>query len=555
MTQELSLVPIDKEERPAGESGVSAIEGPSSQFIGMPGGAHEGADRLSRELGMWNPAIRSPDAENNPVKVILDARSRDLVRNTGYMNGAVAIHRDSIVGAQFRLNAKPDYRVLGLTEDWAEAFQTEVESKFTLYVESDSCWADAARMNTLTGLVRMGIGLFFFGGEVLGTMEWMKATGRPYRTALQLVDADRLSNPNDMSDSDFLRRGVERDMRGAPQAYHIRMAHPNDVAMLSGNNYKWARVPVRKPWGRLMVMHIIEQMRPDQTRGIAEMTSVLKQMRMTSKFQDITLQNAVVNATFAAAIESELPPDLAFQSIGVGETPTTYAANMLAAIAEYQGGARNLNIDGVKIPHLYPNTKLKLYPASSPGGVGEGFEQSLLRNVASALGLSYEQFSRDYTQTNYSSARASMNETWKYMQSRKKSVADRIASSFYSCWLEEAINAGSLDCLRGINAPSFYEGLNKDAYCKATWIGASRGQIDEMKETQAAVLRVTSGLSTREIECAKLGNDYREIFEQLLREKQMAEKNGLEFNAAPTKPGTNSAHRATTADAADTAEE
>ena len=60
-----------------------------------------------------------------------------------------------------------------------------------------------------------------------------------------------------------------------------------------------------------------------------------------------------------------------------------------------------------------------------------------------------------------------------------------------------------------------------------------------MKETQAAVLRVTSGLSTREIECAKLGNDYREIFEQLLREKKAADAAGLDFNTAPTKPGTN----------------
>lgn len=548
---DLSLVPFEDHERPARESGVSAIEGPLQQHVGLPGGAHEGADRSSRELGTWQPVIRSPDAEINREKGILDARGRDLVRNTGFMQGAVSIHRDSIVGSQFRLNAKPNYKVLGLSEEWAEEFQQEIEAKFSLYAESDACWVDASRMNTLTGLVRMGIGGFFFGGEVLGTMEWMKGANRPYRTAMQMIDPDRLSNPNDGADTDSLRRGIEKDMRGAPLAYWIRVGHPNDVSF-AGNNYKWVRVPVRKPWGRLMVLHVIEQMRPDQTRGVAEMVSILKEMRMTKKFHEITLQNAVVNATFAAAIESELPPEIAMQSIGVNDDGTPgdpYAARLLAQIAEYQGGARNLNIDGVKIPHLYPNTKLKLFPASNPGGVGDDFEQSLLRNVASALGLSYEQFSRDYTKTNYSSARASMNETHKYMQSRKKSVADRIANAIYSCWLEEAINEGTLESMRGVNAPSFYEGLNKEAYCNATWIGASRGQIDEMKETQSAVLRVTSGLSTREIECARLGNDYREIFEQLLREKKAADQMGLDFNTAPTKPGTNSAHRGNAADA------
>lgn len=540
---EMTLVPMDDNERPARESGVSlmADRGPGSQFVGLGVGAHEGAERTSRELGMWRPPIMSPDREINSNKPILDARARDLVRNTGYMQGAVSIHRDSIVGAQYRLNAKPDHKILGLDEVWAEEFQAEVESKFGLYAESQDCWIDAARMNTLTGLVRMSIGGFFFSGEVLGSLEWMRGSGRPYRTALQLIDPDRLSNPNDASDTALLRRGVERDTYGAPLAYWFRVAHPNDVS-LNGDSFKWRRVPIRKPWGRLMVLHIIEQLRPDQTRGIAEMVAVLKEMRMTKQFHEITLQNAVVNATFAAAIESELPPDQAFETIGVGASQTSTAARMLAEIAEYNSGARNLAIDGVKIPHLYPNTKLKLYPAGSPGGVGEGFEASLLRNVATSLGLSYEQFSRDYTKTNYSSARASMNETWKYMQSRKKSVADRTAAAMYVAWLEEAFNAGEITSMPR-NAPNYYERLNKDAYCKATWIGASRGQVDEMKETQAAVLRMAAGLSTLEKECAKLGEDYREILEQRLREKNMMDAMGLDFTTSPTKPGTNSAYR------------
>lgn len=128
------------------------------------------------------------------------------------------------------------------------------------------------------------------------------------------------------------------------------------------------------------------------------------------------------------------------------------------------------------------------------------------------------------------------------MQSRKKSVADRTAAAMYVAWLEEAFNAGEITSMPR-NAPNYYERLNKDAYCKATWIGASRGQVDEMKETQAAVLRMSAGLSTLEKECAKLGEDYREILEQRLREKKMMGAMGLDFTVSPTKPGTNSAYR------------
>ena len=536
---ELSLVPMDDTERPARESGVS-IMGPS-QYAGLGIGAHEGADRTSRELGTWQPVVRSPDSDINREKDTLDNRGIDIVRNDGFMHGAVSIHRDSIVGSQFRLNSRPNYKVLGLDETWAEEFQEEVEAKFTLYAESDDCWIDASRHNTLTGLIRLGIGQFFFQGEVLGTMEWMKGARRPFRTAFQAVDPARLSNPNDLADTEFLRRGIERDSYGAPLAYHFRMAHPRDL-IAPDKLYQWRRVETRKPWGRLMVVHIIEQLRPDQSRGVAEMVSVLKEMRMTKRFHEIVLQNAVVNATFAAAIESELPPEAAMEMIGVGETQNSKMAMMLQEIAAYNGGSRNIAIDGVKIPHLYPNTKLKLLPAGTPGGVGQDFENSLLRHVASALGLSYEQFSRDYTKTNYSSARASMNETWKYMQSRKKSVADRQANAIFSCWLEEAINTGQITSMPK-SAPSFYEGQNKDAYCAATWIGAPRGQVDEMKETQAANLRMSSGTSTLEIECSKLGLDWREVLRQRAREQTLATELGVVLNVAPTKPGTNSAAR------------
>lgn len=527
-------------ERPADEPGVTA-SGPV-QNAGM-GGAYEGADRVGRELASWSPIIKPPDAEINRDKMQMDGRGRDLVRNTGLMQGASSIHKDSIVGSLFRLNAKPNYHLLGLDKKWAVEFAKEVEAKFTLYAESQDNWLDAARLNGLTMQVRLAIAGFFSVGEVLATAEWLRDAGRPFNTAVQMIDPDRLSNPYDGDDTATLRRGVYRNQYGAPQAYSIRMAHPNDPTAMM-DTYRWKTVPIRKPWGRLQVIHLIEQGRADQTRGVAEMVSVLKEMRMTKKFHEVTLQNAIVNASYAATIESDLPPNEAFDTIGahVDEPGRLgYASQLLQAIAAYTAGARNLEIDGVKIPHLFPGTKLNLKPAGSPGGVGEGFEQSLLRYVASALGLSYEQFSRDYTKTNYSSARASMNETWKYMQSRKKVVADRYAGAVYSLWLEEAINKGEIKSLpAGFN---FYEGQNKDAITASTWIGASRGQVDELKETQAAVLRIKAGLSTYEIESARLGYDFRDLFEQQASEKEQMEELGLSFNVDPTKSGTMSSQR------------
>lgn len=513
----------------------------NNQQLALRGG-NDGASRLSRELSMNSAPIRSADAEMLPDKRRIDANARDATRHDGYAMGTVATHRDSIVGAQFILNAQPKYKVLGMDETWAEEFQEEVETKFQLYAESQDAWIDASRHSTLTGLVRLVVGTYVFNGEFLGTAEWLRDAGRPYATAVQLIDPDRLSNPQGQSDTESLRGGIERNRYGAPQAAHIRVGYENDP--FNFNSYQWKRVPWRKPWGRLQVLHGFEPFRIDQTRGVAEMVSVLKQMRMTSKFQDIVLQNAVLNATYAATIESELPRDIATEMVGAenSNSLSEWATNFLGSVNEYQAGSKHLQIDGLKIPHLFPGTKLHMQPAGTAGGIGTGFEESLLRHIAAGLGVSYEQLSRDYSKTNYSSARASMLETWKYMQSRKKMVADRFASMLYTLWFEEAWNRGDI-VTRSAKAPDLYLGQNKDAYTACAWIGSSRGQIDEMKETQAAMLRVKGGLSTFEDEHAKLGKDYREVFRQISRERKMLVSLGLDkvLDLSATKPGANDA--------------
>jgi lambda family phage portal protein len=205
----------------------------------------------------------------------------------------------------------------------------------------------------------------------------------------------------------------------------------------------------------------------------------------------------------------------------------------LSNLANYVQDSRNISLDGVKIPHLFPGTKLNLQPAGQPGGVGSEYEVSLQRHIAAGLGLSYEEFSRDFSKTNYSSAQASMAVSRRFMATRKKVVADRTAETIYRLVVEEMIANGDLPLPPRKTRAWFYEPLVKDALCRATWIGAGRGQIDERKETEAAILRMESGLTTLEMECARLGIDFRDVIEQRAREKRMLQEKGLWIDPAP----------------------
>lgn len=513
---------------------------PTNQKI--VGGGLEGAERTSRETYTWRPPIISPDRQINPVKEEADARGRDSVQNDGYAMGSVHTHRDSIVGGLFRLNAQPDYELLGTDEGWAEEFQVTMESRFNLLADSQECWLDASRKMTLTEMVRLAVGGFLFTGEVLATAEWIRQSARPFSTAIQMISPSRLSNKDGVADEQFLRRGVRKNLYGEAVAYQIQVGHPTDFHIRQ-DTQRWIEVPARKPWGRRQVLHIIEALQPDQTRGIADMVSVLKEMKMTRKFKDVTLQNAVVNASYAAAIESELPREIVFSQMGAGQAGLAdMLGSYMDALSQYIGATDQIAIDGVKMPHLFPGTKLNLKPMGTPGGIGTDFEASLMRHIAAGLGMSYEEFSRDFTQTNYSSARASMGQTYKFTQGRKKVVADKFATMIYHLVLEEDINAGNVPLPPGFTIDTFYnDAIRKEALGCCDWIGASRGQIDELKETQAAVMRINSGLSTWEEETSRLGKDWRRVFKQQARERRMQEKLQLVFTQDAKQPGANDA--------------
>jgi capsid protein len=132
-------------------------------------------------------------------------------------------------------------------------------------------------------------------------------------------------------------------------------------------------------------------------------------------------------------------------------------------------------------------------------------------------------------------------------------VADRLANNIYQLWIEEEIGAKNLPLPAGRNRTDFYRdnGLAKAAYTRCQWVGSGAGQIDELKETQAAMLRVKSGFSTYERECARLGVDYREIFEQRAREERLIESLNLPINLDATAKGKQSAASTLKGDKAD----
>ena len=164
----------------------------------------------------------------------------------------------------------------------------------------------------------------------------------------------------------------------------------------------------------------------------------------------------------------------------------------------------------------------------------DAFTRAVLRLIASALGLTYEELSMDFSQTNYSSARAAMLIAWTETLALRGLIESQIAQPFHVAWLEEAFDSGMLKTPAG--APSFYEAM--DAYAAGRWVGPGRGTIDPVKEIDAFTAKVEAGGGTLEDLCAELdGTDWEVIAEQRARERAKYAELGMAYPGdAPPQP-------------------
>ena len=472
------------------------------------------------DLTDWTPFLSSADADVLRDRNTVAARVHDIARNDGWASGALQKHLDNVIGGGLRLSAKPDFRALGLDPEWAAEWSRKTEALWRGYTEDPGYYCDAARQSTMAGVFARAYRHRLLDGAAFAVLLWEPDRGGRYATTVQIVDPDRLSNPHDATDSERLRGGVELGPHGEAVAYHIRKGHPGDFFGLIGSasNYVWDRVARETAWGRPLVIHDFEADRAGQTRERAPMAPILKMIRMNGRYVENEMQSAVINAIFAAFIESP------FDHEGIGDA---FQADGLSAYQKSRGAfhdeSRLRLSTGARIPILYPGEKFNFAAPSHPNSVFAAFEETTLRNIATAMGLSYEQLSMDWSKTNYSSARAALMEVWKFFTARRSFFCSQFASQIYIAWLEEAMDRGDVETPPG--APPFLDA--RAAYGRARWIGPPRGWIDPVKEAQAAQLRMDMSLSTLEQEAADQGLDWEEVVYQRKRELDLMKELGL----------------------------
>jgi lambda family phage portal protein len=464
------------------------------------------------DMRRWAPYPGSADTDLLPELGTIRSRSRDLARNHGVAEGALQTLVDNVVGSGLRLKSRPNRKSLGWSEEYAEAWSNQVEALWSEWAESTSC--DAARSLNFTGLTVQAFRSCFINGEALALPLWRPRRGTSTSTCLQMVEPDRLMNPNGQTDHVGLRGGIEVDAFGAPLAYWIAKTHPGDRYQVGAFSSDCERIPAFTAWGRRRVIHVHDRERAGQSRGKPHLASVLRQFRVLGEYTNAELKAAVVNAMVAIVTKS---------SMGQEQLVELLSSNPEALKAYQEGlskrGRGSIDFNAGMIVPLALGEDFASFTPARPVDSFEPFTLTLFRHIAAGLNIPYELLMKDFSKTNYSSARAALLEGWRFFRGRRKWLTAYWAQPVFELWFEEMVETGQIE------APGFL--AKRASYCRAKWIGDGRGWIDPLKEASAAEKRIQIGLTTLEDEVAEQGGDWEEVLEQRAREERRARSLGL----------------------------
>jgi lambda family phage portal protein len=508
-----------------------ALAGPPAK---LSASAHEAASAI-QEFRKWNVTRGSADSDLLPEIGTIRDRQRDLERNNGIASGYFRTMKDNIVGTGPRLAMMPEYRMLGKDKQWAQEYCQVTESAFRSFAESREF--DVRGQLDLALQTRQVLHSVLLNGESLALPLWNPTdrTRRRWATQMQLIEADRLSNPDLGMDSDGLRGGIKVNKFGRPLGYYIQSAHPGDRFYLYGvDQHRWTYVPAETAWGRKRVLHCFDAERVDQKRGRPALTAVMKQFRMLDRYQSTEMQSAVINAVIAAFLETPLDGQAASELLGTNEGCSKENAK-LKAYTELQKDAA-LPLDGSLVMTLPPGTKMNAWSPNRPSDAFGPFIEAVIRNIAAGVNLPYELLMKDFSKVNYSSARAALLEAWRLFATHRYWLKVFWLDEVLKLWMEEAIAYGDIVVQGEVLTLDQYLS-NQYAYSKCNWIWPGRGWVDPVKEAQAAEIRMNAGLSTLQRECAEQGLDWEEVLEQRAAERERMAELGVSLgDGRPLQP-------------------
>lgn len=278
--------------------------------------------------------------------------------------------------------------------------------------------------------------------------------------AVQMLHPDQLERAKneDLGSGRRIIAGVELDQYDRVIAYWILPQSPDDPFGVYQPSERFPSADV---------LHIFEREFPGQVRGISPMVAVLPVLNTASIAVDAGLKKLQVAALFTAFLTTPDGSDV----FGADAKPSLEP-----------GATFRLN----------PGEDLKLAEGGEAGDL-PAFLKILYRQVAAAIGCTYEDLIGDLEGVNYSSFRGGA------LTARRKADARRALLIIDSFMVPLYRRWRAVETLRGSKSVAIDD---------PEWIEPSWPQVDPQKEAEADIALVDAGIKSRKEVIESRGRDF-----------------------------------------------
>lgn len=461
--------------------------------------AYEGAS-TGRRMSSWMASSSGVNSLILNSINTLRARARDLRRNNPLADGAV----DSFVADLIGTGISPSWQIDN--PELKKAIQ-ELWNDWIKEADFDETW-------DFYGLEALVSQALVESGEAL---VWMKVQPEDsdliVPLQLQVMEGDHLDENyfDTLKNGNEVRFGIEFDRRGKKVAYHLWPEHPGEYYGTI-NMTERIRVPADE------ICHIFRPTRPGQRRGTTWLASIIVKMYDYDGFDDAELMRKKGAAMIGGYITMPVTGTAAQMPNSPFGPPTDEDAQ----------GRDIVPLEPGMFPKLPPGADVKYSMPADVGGNYEIFMKQQQRAMARGAGTTYEKFTGDLTEVNFSSIRAGLLDFQRGCRQKQLQVlAFQMGRPVTQKWMSTAILSGALDI-------SDYA-QNKRRYWRIKWRPEAWKGVDEIKDALARQLRVRNGFTSLQQEREEMGGDSEQIDLEIEESNKINDEKGFIFDSDSRK--------------------
>jgi lambda family phage portal protein len=314
------------------------------------------------------------------------------------------------------------------------------------------------------------------------------------------IECDQVTTPGGMYS--FAKTnwvdGILFDQWGNPETYHVLKEHPGDMFAWAGEAEN-----IRAQ----NVLHWFRGDRPQQARGIPEITPALPLFAQLRRYTLAVIEAAETAADFACVIQTDSMPD-----------------SDSAPSGQYGTAFETMEIDKGMMITAPAGYRMAQFQPTQPTAMHDTFCKTILKEIFHCLNMPYAVGSGDYADDSYSSGRLGKQTYMRGVKVQRSHMNYKLLDRIFAAWLDQAVMI-----------PGYLPRMPSDSIREIPhqWFFRDDVFVDPLKDAEADAAELLNNTTTLAEKCAERGLDYRSVIKQRAKEVAELKAAGLVVEPAP----------------------